>query len=54
MNSSEMKKRVEQLQTEIQAMKNNPLPQENYKEKVLELMKLRRCLIRKGKKSCPL
>jgi hypothetical protein len=55
MNSSSIKKRIEQLQAEIQAMKNDPLLQENYKEKIMELMKLRRSQIRffsgKGKRS---
>jgi hypothetical protein len=48
----DIKKKIAQLQEEIQAMKNVPALQKNYKEKIQKLMKLRRSLIRKGKKAC--
>jgi hypothetical protein len=51
--TADIKKRIAQLQMEIQAMKNVPALQENYKEKIEELMKLRRSLIRKGRKNGP-
>jgi hypothetical protein len=49
MERSEIKKRIGELQEELQAMKNIPALQEKYKEKVQELVKLRRSLIQKGR-----
>ncbi len=49
MERSEIKKKIIRLQEELQAMKNIPTLQENYNEKVQELMKLRRSLTQKGR-----
>lgn len=49
MNIETLKKKIESLKTEIQAMKDDPLLQENYAHKIMELIKLRRSLIRRGK-----
>jgi hypothetical protein len=46
-----IKKKIDCLQMELQAMRNDPLLQEKYAEKTLELIKFRRKLIRKGKES---
>jgi hypothetical protein len=48
MKNSDLKKKIDLLQMQLQAMKNNPALKEDYKEKVEELMKLRRILIQKG------
>lgn len=42
--------KIEILQQEIQAMQADPLLQDHYKEKVKELIKLRRSVLKKGKK----
>lgn len=52
MEIANIKKKIVQLQEEIQAMKNIPALQKNYREKIQELMKLRRSFIQKGKRAC--
>jgi hypothetical protein len=44
-------KKIETLQQEIRAMQADLLLQEQYKEKIQELMKLRRSAVKKGKKN---
>jgi hypothetical protein len=51
MEIADIKKNIEKLQIETQAMRNDPLLQEEYAKKILQLVKLRRSLIRKGKKN---
>ena len=47
----EIKKKIDKLQQQIKAMQGNDALKDDYAGKVLELIKLRRSLINKGKKA---